>query len=102
MPGFFISNLSETIDSPTFFDFGYFFTNQSEIVSFSLLPSECTAIPEGLSITKIFGSSYRIFIFMCPWQESNLHQGLRRASFYPLNYKGRVRDAGLEPATFRV
>ena len=27
---------------------------------------------------------------LCPRQESNLHQSLRRALFYPLNYEGRI------------
>src|ERR1035437_5692894 len=47
--------------------------------------------------------------FLCPWQESDLHQSLRRASFYPLNYKGYcpalgvgVRGGGLEPPTSSV
>ena len=39
--------------------------------------------------TKNHQFSWVIF-YLCPWQESNLHQSLRRALFYPLNYKGRI------------
>lgn len=41
---------------------------------------------------------------MCPRQESNPHQRLRRALLYPLSYEGNlaVRGEGLEPTTFRV
>ena len=28
--------------------------------------------------------------YLCPREESNLHQSLRRASFYPLNYGGKI------------
>lgn len=34
---------------------------------------------------------------LCPRQESNLHLGLRRPLFYPLNYEGNFGRRGREP-----
>src|SRR3989344_9644570 len=43
-----------------------------------------------------------MLIAMCPWQESNPHQRLRRALLYPLSYKGIIIQRNIATLKRRV